>query len=152
MIGYDVDIDDPDWDGHQLSSIKKNLYDCDPAVEERSQEDIDAYYKEHNIRVLDERGKKITEHKPIIELKEAMWDQNIDDCLYRDGIDDPTPIQAQAWPIVLKGHDLIGIAKTGSGKTLGFVLPAIKHILSQPRTRRGDGPRVVILAPTRELA
>ncbi|XP_037879615.1 probable ATP-dependent RNA helicase DDX43 [Glossina fuscipes] len=65
----------------------------------------------------------------------------------------PSPIQAQAWPILLKGEDLIGIAQTGTGKTLAFLLPALVHIEYQsiPRSERG-GPNVLILAPTRELA
>ena len=65
----------------------------------------------------------------------------------------PTPIQAQAWPILLRGEDLIGIAQTGTGKTLAFLLPALIHIEGQPipRGERG-GPNVLVLAPTRELA
>ena len=43
----------------------------------------------------------------------------------------PSPIQAQCWPIILSGHDLVGIAATGSGKTLAFGLPGLKHILAQ---------------------
>lgn len=42
--------------------------------------------------------------------------------------DKPSPIQALAFPVVLSGHDLIGIAETGSGKTLSFLLPSIVHI------------------------
>jgi hypothetical protein len=43
----------------------------------------------------------------------------------------PSPIQAQCWPIILSGRDLIGIASTGSGKTLGFGLPMVAHITAQ---------------------
>lgn len=64
----------------------------------------------------------------------------------------PTIIQSQSWPIALSGVDMTGIARTGSGKTLAFVLPAIIHIMAQPDLRPGDGPVVVMLAPTRELA
>jgi ATP-dependent RNA helicase DDX5/DBP2 len=65
----------------------------------------------------------------------------------------PTSIQAQAWPVALAGHDLVSIARTGSGKTLGFLIPGLNHIASQPRPKGpGFGPAVVILAPTRELA
>ena len=52
----------------------------------------------------------------------------------------PTPIQAQAIPAIMSGRDLIGIAKTGSGKTLGFVIPMLRHILDQPAIDEGDGP------------
>lgn len=65
----------------------------------------------------------------------------------------PSPIQSQAWPIVMQGIDLIGIAQTGTGKTIAFLLPAMIHIDSQvtPRSQR-PGPSTLILAPTRELA
>lgn len=48
------------------------------------------------------------------------------------GFTEPSPIQKQSWPILLKGLDLIGIAQTGTGKTLAFLLPAFIHIDSQP--------------------
>lgn len=48
------------------------------------------------------------------------------------GFTEPTPIQAQGWPMALKGRDLIGIAETGSGKTLAYLLPAIVHVNAQP--------------------
>lgn len=49
------------------------------------------------------------------------------------GFVEPTPIQAQGWPMAMKGRDLIGIAETGSGKTLAYLLPALIHISAQPR-------------------
>jgi ATP-dependent RNA helicase DBP3 len=68
----------------------------------------------------------------------------------------PSPIQAQCWPIVLSGYDLIGIAATGSGKTLGFGLPMMAHISANKRPGGAaagkKGPFAVVLAPTRELA
>jgi hypothetical protein len=54
--------------------------------------------------------------------------------------------------MALSGRDMIGIAATGSGKTLSFVLPAIVHINAQPLLARGDGPIALFLSPTRELA
>jgi len=68
------------------------------------------------------------------------------------GYERPTPIQQQAIPVVLEGHDLLGIAQTGTGKTAAFCLP-ILQILSEKRTRREPrSPRALILTPTRELA
>jgi ATP-dependent RNA helicase DBP3 len=66
----------------------------------------------------------------------------------------PTAIQSQCWPAILQGRDVIGIAETGSGKTLGFLLPALIHILDQPKIGNGDraGPIMLTLSPTRELA
>ena len=68
------------------------------------------------------------------------------------GFKQPSGIQAQSWPILFQHRDFVGIAKTGSGKTLAFVVPAIAHIAVQQQLRPGDGPIVVVLAPTRELA
>ncbi|KAL1821429.1 hypothetical protein ACET3Z_016298 [Daucus carota] len=63
-----------------------------------------------------------------------------------------TSIQCQAFPVVLSERDIIGIAKTGSGKTAAFVLPMIVHIMDQPELEKEEGPIGVICAPTRELA
>lgn len=64
------------------------------------------------------------------------------------GYTEPTPIQKQAIPVILSGADLIGCAETGTGKTAAFLLPLIQRISAAP----GVGVRVLILAPTRELA
>lgn len=69
----------------------------------------------------------------------------------RAGFKAPTVIQAQAWPIALAGRDLVAIAKTGSGKTCGFLLPGLMHIRAARKDPR-YGPTVLVLAPTRELA
>ena len=64
----------------------------------------------------------------------------------------PTPIQTQAIPILLKGHDLLGIAQTGTGKTAAFATPLIHRLLENPRPAAPRNVRVLVLAPTRELA
>ncbi len=66
----------------------------------------------------------------------------------RAGFATPTPIQEEAIPPALEGHDLIGTAQTGTGKTAAFVLPILQRLLAGPRGRT----RVLILSPTRELA
>jgi ATP-dependent RNA helicase RhlE len=60
----------------------------------------------------------------------------------------PTPIQLQAIPPILQGHDIIGLAQTGTGKTAAFVLPILQRLLRSPRGRVG----ALIISPTRELA
>ena len=71
------------------------------------------------------------------------------------GYETPTAIQAQAIPVVLEGHDLLGGAQTGTGKTAAFVLPML-HKLSMSRSAQnkfgGTGIRALVLTPTRELA
>lgn len=67
----------------------------------------------------------------------------------------PTPIQTEAIPLVLDGHDVIGIAQTGTGKTAAFMLPLIDSLICTPRklrTQNREHPRVLVLEPTRELA
>jgi superfamily II DNA/RNA helicase len=65
----------------------------------------------------------------------------------------PTPIQEQAIPKALAGHDLIATAQTGTGKTAAFVLPALQRLcVPSPSTKKSKGPRVLVLTPTRELA
>lgn len=54
--------------------------------------------------------------------------------------------------MVMSGKDMVGIAATGSGKTLAFILPAIVHVNDQPLLQPEEGPIVLVLTPTRELA
>lgn len=68
------------------------------------------------------------------------------------GYKTPTPIQAQAIPLLLKGHDVIGLAQTGTGKTAAFVLPLIQRLSGAPSGAKSRTSRVLVLAPTRELA
>ncbi|KAF9821406.1 hypothetical protein IEO21_00652 [Rhodonia placenta] len=64
----------------------------------------------------------------------------------------PTPIQAQAIPAIMSGRDVIGVAKTGSGKTIAFLLPMFRHIKDQRPLEQMEGPVAVVMTPTRELA
>lgn len=69
-----------------------------------------------------------------------------------EGYTIPTPIQTQAIPVLLKGRDLIGIAQTGTGKTAAFVLPLLSRLAASSRALEKKSARIVIIAPTRELA
>ena len=73
------------------------------------------------------------------------------DALKRGGFTEPTPIQNQAIPLALAGHDILGLAQTGTGKTLAFGLPLIDHLLAQPGKPDPKTAKALILAPTREL-
>ena len=68
------------------------------------------------------------------------------------GYDEPTPIQAQAIPPVLEGRDLLGIAQTGTGKTAAFMLPSIDRLRDADNQTPFKSCRMLVLAPTRELA
>jgi superfamily II DNA/RNA helicase len=67
------------------------------------------------------------------------------------GYTTPTPIQNEAIPAALEGHDLMASAQTGTGKTAAFILPALQR-LTTPSAGKSRGPRVLVLTPTRELA
>lgn len=72
--------------------------------------------------------------------------------LQRAGFTEPTPIQNEAIPLALAGHDILGLAQTGTGKTLAFGLPLVDHLLAQPGKPAPKTAKALILAPTRELA
>merc|ERR1712167_221408 len=89
---------------------------------------------------------------PLRSFGECTFPKAFMDRFASMGFQSPTPVQSQGWPMALTGRDIVCIAETGSGKTLGFVLPALVHINAQPATKRGDGPIALVVAPTRELA
>jgi len=84
----------------------------------------------------------------FIELK---LDPRIQQSIDRAGFINPTEIQQRAIPVVMSGADLMASAQTGTGKTAAFVLPALQRILRRSN-KSGNGPRVLVLTPTRELA
>ncbi|KAL0268646.1 UNVERIFIED_CONTAM: hypothetical protein PYX00_010499 [Menopon gallinae] len=89
---------------------------------------------------------------PVVSFAHFGFDEALMKVIRKSEYTQPTPIQAQAIPAALSGRDIIGIAKTGSGKTAAFVWPMLIHIMDQKELDRGDGPIGLILAPTRELS
>ena len=83
-----------------------------------------------------------------MNFEQFSLDRRIDAAIKSVGYTTPTPIQEQAIPVVLKGRDMMGLAQTGTGKTAAFLLPIIQRLTQGPLRR----VRVLILAPTRELA
>lgn len=133
-----------DWTTITLTPFCKNFY---KPILNTAQADIDGFLKSNEITM---RG--MDTPAPHIEFHDEMFPDYVMSSVRRQGFEKPTPIQATSWPIALSGRDMVGIAKTGSGKTLAYVLPSLIHINNQERRKRGDGPIVLILAPTRELA
>src|SRR5690606_29136100 len=72
--------------------------------------------------------------------------------LSEQGYTSPTPIQAEAIPLVLAGHDLLGGAQTGTGKTAAFGLPLLQRLSARTPPKGPRKPRALVLVPTRELA
>merc|ERR1719270_2356 len=117
---------------------------------------INDYMTKHDIAVSDSKAPP-----PVLSFEDSGLPDYLLKKLSKDFIA-PTPIQAAGLPIALSGSNMVGIGQTGSGKTLAFLLPAFLHIKKErERLERGDddkaqrkaeGPLVVILAPTRELA
>ena len=72
--------------------------------------------------------------------------------LRREGFEKPTPLQVQAWPIVLQGYDFVGIVEKCScrGKTIAYMLPMLVHVMAQPELKPGEGPTGLVLLPTHE--
>ena len=71
--------------------------------------------------------------KPCVSFAYFGFDQHLMSAIQRSGFTEPTPIQAQAIPCGLAGRDVIGIAKTGSGKTVAYLWPMLVHIMDQVR-------------------
>jgi superfamily II DNA/RNA helicase len=89
---------------------------------------------------------------PAATFAELGVPDKLTELLAGDGITTPFPIQAATLPDSLAGRDVLGRGRTGSGKTLGFLLPVLTRLAANPRKRRPNHPRALILAPTRELA
>ncbi|XP_049517454.1 probable ATP-dependent RNA helicase DDX43 isoform X2 [Dermacentor silvarum] len=142
-----------------LAPIVKNFYVEDPEVASMSADAAASFRATNNNIVVKYLGPEQQQRpdvatNPVTTFEQAFSNYpEILDEIYKNKFAKPSPIQSQAWPILLQGQDLIGIAQTGTGKTLAFLLPALIHIDSQPVPREErKGPSCLILAPTRELA
>src|SRR5471032_932155 len=89
-------------------------------------------------------------HSPFISMtfEELGLPSDIVRAVAEKGYTTPTPIQAQSIPILLEGRDILGSAQTGTGKTAAFALPPLARL----GAHQANGPRVLVLEPTRELA
>ncbi|CAK9093792.1 unnamed protein product [Durusdinium trenchii] len=167
-------VKDGDWLKGDLAKIHKDFYlnhpdlslQCErfcwgnleaahPVLGQRSQEEAEEYRKANGIVVQVVRGRPAP--KPFQTFQETAFPSFVEELameLFSAESQGALPfaVQAQAWPCALSGMDLIAVAPTGSGKTLAFLLPALVHIMAQPHVQEGEGPIVLILEPTRELA
>jgi len=136
------------WTEQTLEPFMKDFYkDRElPHIKNMSKEDVDAFREKNGMLVF---GNGVP--NPVSTFEETtiepMYLQNLKEMK----IGEPTPIQQQGIPMALSGRDIIGVSKTGSGKTLAYILPAVVHINAQLLLKHGEGPIVLILAPTREL-
>lgn len=107
---------------------------------------VDVYRQKHDVTAT---GDNVP--APFMSFESAGFPPELLREILAAGFASPTPIQAQTWPIALQNRDIVAIAKTGSGKTLGYLIPAFM-LLKRVRNNPQNGPTVVVLAPTRELA
>lgn len=138
-----------------MKEFEKKFYNEANNLTSRNPQLLNDFLKVNNVSVA---GAEFI--KPILEFKDADLPNNFVDKFYEKSFKKPTPIQSMCWPTLLSGNDLVGVAQTGSGKTLGFIIPILVHIQNnkqymQEMSRNRDdapGPVALVLAPTRELA
>jgi ATP-dependent RNA helicase DDX5/DBP2 len=130
-----------------MPKFEKSFYKEHEDVSNRSPAEVEAFRQKHQMTIA---GSDVP--RPVETFDEAGFPRYVLDEVKAQGFPAPTAIQSQGWPMALSGRDVVGIAETGSGKTLTYCLPSIVHINAQPLLAPGDGPIVLVLAPTRELA
>ncbi|CAG8456430.1 2814_t:CDS:10 [Dentiscutata erythropus] len=157
-----------DSDDNPIVEQKRKDIEPLPAVDHSQIEypEIEKFFYEEHLDIAglsDERVKEIRREldmhvsgadvaKPCISFAHFGFDEALLNVIIKHGYSEPTGIQKQAVPVAMSGRDIIGIAKTGSGKTAAFIWPMLIHIMDQEELQKGEGPIGLILAPTRELA
>jgi ATP-dependent RNA helicase DDX46/PRP5 len=147
-VGKRKDLSQVDHAAERYEPFRKNFYIEPPAISEMGEAEVEAYRQAlDGIKI---RGKRCP--RPIRRWTQCGLDSRVLEVIRRAGYERPTPIQAQSIPAVMAGRDIIGIAKTGSGKTVAFLLPMLRHVLDQRPLGPTEGPVALVMSPTRELA
>lgn len=123
-------LDRPSFDNTELPTINKNILQLEDALIV-DPEEINKFREESRIKIVKSTAQSVP--NPIFDFSHCQLPEKTIKSLSRNGIEKPMPIQAQGMPIAMSGHDMIAIGETGSGKTLGFLIPAIQHTLRQNR-------------------
>ncbi|XP_021560369.1 DEAD box protein 53 [Neomonachus schauinslandi] len=139
-----------------LPPIKKNFYVESKATSSMTRVQVDMWRKKNFDIMCDDLkgGEKRPIPNPTRQFEDAFHPYpELMKSIKRAGFQKPMPIQSQAWPVILQGIDLIGVAQTGTGKTLSYLMPGFIHLNNQPIPREErNGPGMLVLTPTRELA
>ncbi|TKR94165.1 hypothetical protein L596_008489 [Steinernema carpocapsae] len=136
--------------GIKYSESMKTAWKPPTHIRNQSEEDFVKFRKKRGITI---EGENVP--PPIGSFREMKFPNEILQALKERNIVIPTVIQMQGIPVALSGRDMIGIASTGSGKTLTFALPLIMFCLEQEVAMKfeyGEGPYGLIIVPSRELA
>ncbi|KAI1642774.1 DEAD-domain-containing protein [Daldinia loculata] len=132
-----------------IASGTSQTYEQSAALSAVPESDIAAFLSTHQITVTDPLSDK--PFRPIIEFSHLPSSALIAKTPFAS-FKAPTPIQAASWPFGLSGRDIVGVAETGSGKTIAFGLPLISAVLGMPKPKGSGNIRAVVVSPTRELA
>lgn len=127
-------------------SFTSNFYEEHPDISSLTHAEVSGLRKVLGVKVSGGEAAR-----PAISFAHFGFDAHLMGVIRKSEYSKPTQIQAQAVPVALSGRDIIGIAKTGSGKTAAFVWPMLVHVMAQSEIKQGDGPIALICAPTREL-
>eukprot|EP01060_Flectonema_neradi_P017810 TRINITY_DN2464_c0_g1_i2.p1 TRINITY_DN2464_c0_g1~~TRINITY_DN2464_c0_g1_i2.p1 ORF type:complete len:929 (+),score=236.31 TRINITY_DN2464_c0_g1_i2:44-2830(+) len=131
--------------------FRKCFYVEAAAIRDMTEEEVKEFRKsQDNTKIKSADGKKLA--RPIQKWEQCGLADSIISTIRSLSFEVPFPIQSQGIPIIMSGRDMIGCARTGSGKTLTYVLPMLRHIVDQPPLGTFDGPIGFVLIPTRELA
>ncbi len=131
-----------------LEPFRKNFYTEPAELENMTEAEVaDLRLELDGIKV---NGRDVP--KPVQKWSQCGLNIQSLEVIRKLGYERPTAIQMQALPAIMSGRDVIGVAKTGSGKTMAFVLPMFRHIRDQRPLEGSDGPIGLIMTPTRELA
>ncbi|TVY50109.1 Pre-mRNA-processing ATP-dependent RNA helicase [Lachnellula occidentalis] len=131
-----------------LEPFRKNFYSEPAELSEMTEDELaDLRLELDGIKVS---GKDVP--KPVQKWSHCGLNIQSLEVIRKLGYERPTAIQMQAIPAIMSGRDVIGVAKTGSGKTIAFLLPMFRHIRDQRPLEGSDGPVGLIMTPTRELA
>ncbi|XP_015922773.1 ATP-dependent RNA helicase DDX42 [Parasteatoda tepidariorum] len=131
----------------QYESYEKNFYEEHEEIAKLLPNEVEELRNKMGIKVTGPAPPKL-----VASFAHFGFDESLIKAIRKSEYTQPTPIQAQGIPAALAGRDVIGIAKTGSGKTAAFLWPMLVHIMDQKELEPGDGPIGLILAPTRELS
>ena len=107
----------PSWDQFSLVPFEKSFYDPHPDIGNANPRDVERYRHEKEIAIM--RGVNVP--NPITSFAVAGLPDYVNKEINKQNFSEPTPIQAQGWPIALSGYNMVGIAQTGSGKTVGKI-------------------------------
>ncbi|KAJ3255040.1 pre-mRNA processing RNA-helicase [Boothiomyces macroporosus] len=129
--------------------FRKDFYKEPPDLAKMTEEEVDQ--KRLDLDGIHVRGKNCP--KPVEKWTQFGMPPGVHEVIKKLlKYERPTPIQAQAIPAIMSGRDVIGISKTGSGKTMAFILPMFRHIKDQRPSGPQEGPIGLVMTPTRELA